>query len=112
MHRSILGAVIAAIVLIAAGLALALRASDSPQPASQVVVEGRVTGTDPEPVSGIKAWLNAWPRSGRHHHRRPAPQAVNDAEGAPRPSAGAEAAVPCGSPRNLRTLEVSMARGF
>ena len=59
MHRSILGAVIAAIVLIAAGLALALQASDSPQPASQVVVEGRVTGTDGKPVSGIKVWLNA-----------------------------------------------------
>jgi hypothetical protein len=62
MHRSILGAVIAAIVLIA-GLALALRASDSPQPASRVAVEGRVTGTDGKPVSGITVWLNAWPRS-------------------------------------------------
>jgi hypothetical protein len=63
MQRRILGAVIAAIVVIAAGLAAALWASHSPQPASQVVVEGHVTGTDGKPVSGIKVWLNAWPRS-------------------------------------------------
>jgi hypothetical protein len=63
VHRRIFAAVIAAFVLIAAGLALALRASDSPQPASRVVAEGRVTGTDGKPVRGIKVWLNAWPRS-------------------------------------------------
>jgi hypothetical protein len=63
MHRSILGAVIAAVVLIVSGLAAAFWASGSQQPASQVVVEGRVTGPGGEPVSGIKVWLNALPRS-------------------------------------------------
>jgi hypothetical protein len=63
MHRSIPGAVIAAIVVIAAGLAAALWASNSQQPASQLLVQGRVTGIDGKPVSGIKVWLNAWPRS-------------------------------------------------
>lgn len=62
MHRSILGAVIAAVVAIASGLAAAFWVSGSQQQASQVVVEGRVTGTDGEPVSGIKVWLNASPR--------------------------------------------------
>jgi hypothetical protein len=28
-----------------------------------MVVEGRVTGTDGEPVNGIKVWLSAWSRS-------------------------------------------------
>jgi hypothetical protein len=63
MHRSIPGAVTAAVVVIAAVLATALWATGSRQPASQVVVKGRVTGTDGEPVSGIKVWLNALPRS-------------------------------------------------
>lgn len=67
MHRSIPGAVIAAIVLIAAGLAAAVWASGSQQPASQLVVQGHVTGIDGKPVGGIKVWLNAWPRSAEAH---------------------------------------------
>jgi len=63
MHRSILGAVIAVMVGIASGLAAAFWVGGSQHPAGQVVVEGRVTGTDGEPVSGIRVWLNAWPRA-------------------------------------------------
>lgn len=63
MHRSIPGAVVAAVVVI--GLAVAFWAIGSQQPASQIVVEGRVTGTDGQPVSGIKVWLNALPSSAR-----------------------------------------------
>lgn len=62
MRRVVLGSVIAAIVLIAAGLAVAVPLLSSP-PAGQLVVRGRVTGTDGKPVSGIKVWLNAWPRA-------------------------------------------------
>lgn len=71
MHRSILGVVIAAaVVVVASGLAVAVWVGGSRQSASQVVVAGRVTGTDGEPVSGIKVWLNAWPRpAGAQAHR-------------------------------------------
>jgi hypothetical protein len=58
-RRTALGVVLVTIVLIAAGLAVALRAGPSPQPASPLVVQGHVTGTDGTPVTGIKVWLNA-----------------------------------------------------
>jgi hypothetical protein len=61
MRRIVLGSVIAAMVLIAAGLALGARTVLSSQPAGQLVVQGRVIGTDGKPVSGIKVWLNVWP---------------------------------------------------
>jgi hypothetical protein len=60
MRRIIVGIVIASAVLTATGLALAWGLS--PQPVRQLVVQGRVTGTSGEPVSGIKVWLNAWPK--------------------------------------------------
>jgi hypothetical protein len=50
--------------LLVAALALAGRTALPPPPARQLVVLGRVTGTDGQPVSGIKVWLNAWPRPG------------------------------------------------
>lgn len=62
-RRTAVAIAIAAMVLIAAGLAVALRTGPSPQPASPLVVQGRVTGTDGKPVSGIKVWLNAWPNA-------------------------------------------------
>ncbi len=62
MRRVVLGSVIAAIVVIAAGLAVAVSVL-SPPPAGQLMVHGRVTGTGGTPVSGIKVWLNAWPRA-------------------------------------------------
>ena len=62
MRRVVLGSVIAAIVLLAAGLAVAVSVL-SPPPAGPLVVQGRVTGTGGTPVSGIKVWLNAWPRA-------------------------------------------------
>jgi hypothetical protein len=81
MHRSILGVVIAA-VLVVSGLAVAVWVGGSQQPASQVVVEGRVTGPDGEPVSGIKVWLNALPRSAGaqalHASNPPVPVTVVD----------------------------------
>ncbi len=61
MRRIILGSLIAAVVLIA-GLAVAVPLLSSP-PAGQLLVQGRVTGTDGKPVSGIKVWLNAWPKA-------------------------------------------------
>ena len=61
MRRTAVRIVVAVTVLIAAGLALALWTVPASQPASQLVVQGRVTGTDGKPVSGIKVWLNAWP---------------------------------------------------
>jgi hypothetical protein len=60
MRRIVLGSVIAAIVLIAVGLAVAVPLLSSPSAGSQVV-RGRFTGADGKPVSGIKVWLNAWP---------------------------------------------------
>jgi hypothetical protein len=62
MRRIILGIVIASAVLSAAGVALALGSGPSPQPVRQLVVQGRVTGSGGMPVSGIKVWLNAWPK--------------------------------------------------
>ena len=62
MYRTIAGVLTAAIVVIAAGLVLTLDTGRSPQPGSQLVVQGRVTGINGKPVSGIKVWLNAWPR--------------------------------------------------
>jgi hypothetical protein len=62
MRRTVLGSVIAAMVLIAAGLAVAVPLLSSP-PAGQLVVQGRVTGTGGKPVNGIKVWLNAWPQA-------------------------------------------------
>lgn len=62
MRRVILGVVIAGAVLTSGGLALAWWSGPSPQPVRQLVVQGRVTGTSGEPVSGIKVWLNAWPK--------------------------------------------------
>jgi hypothetical protein len=56
-----LGIVVVAVVLIAAAVALALRAGLASAPAGEFVVRGRVTGTEGQPVSGIKVWLNAWP---------------------------------------------------
>jgi hypothetical protein len=60
-NRAALVVVIAAMALIAGGVALAVQAGPSPQTASPLVVQGRVTGTDGQPVPGIKVWLNAWP---------------------------------------------------
>ena len=57
-NRTVLGVVIVAVALVAAGVALALRPGPSPRP---LVVQGRVTGTDGQPVRGIKVWLNALP---------------------------------------------------
>ena len=62
-RRTALGIVIVTMALIATGLAVALRTGPSPQPASPLVVQGRVTGTDGKPVSGMKVWLNAWPNT-------------------------------------------------
>jgi hypothetical protein len=62
MRRVILGIVIASVVLAAAGLALARGPGPSPHPVRQLVVQGRVTGTSGKPASGIKVWLNAWPK--------------------------------------------------
>ncbi len=60
MRRTILlGSVLAAVAL-AAGLAVAVPLLSAP-PARQLVVHGRVTGTDGQPVPGIRVWLNAWP---------------------------------------------------
>ena len=66
MHRTVRGTLIVTvvlIVLIVAGLALALRTVLSSPPTGQLVVQGRVTGTDGKPVSGVKVWLNAWPNA-------------------------------------------------
>jgi hypothetical protein len=60
MRRTVLGSAIAGIVLIAAGLAVAVPVL-SWSPAGLLVVQGRVTGTGGKPVSGIKVRLNAWP---------------------------------------------------
>jgi hypothetical protein len=60
LRRIAAGSAIAAIVLIAAGLAVAVPVLSSPS-AGPLVVQGRVTGTGGKPVSGIKVWLNAWP---------------------------------------------------
>jgi hypothetical protein len=78
-RRSIaLGVVILTVALIAAaGLALALRTGLPSRPASQLVVQGRVTGTDGKPVSGIKVWLNAWPKTAPEvSSQRPVPVTV------------------------------------
>jgi hypothetical protein len=61
MRRTVLGSVIAAAVLAAAGLTLTTHLM-SPA-AGGLVVRGRVTGTGDKPVSGIKVWLNAVPTS-------------------------------------------------
>ena len=61
-RRTALGIVIGTMMLIAAGLGVALWTGLSPQPASPLVVQGRVTSTDGKPVSGIKVWLNALPK--------------------------------------------------
>ena len=60
MRRVAVGNVTAAIILIAALLVVAVSVPSSPR-AGHLVVQGRVTGTDGKPVSGIKVWLNAWP---------------------------------------------------
>lgn len=62
MHGRTAVVLTAALVVVAAGLVLALDTGRSPQPGSQLVVQGRVTGSNGKPVRGIKVWLNAWPR--------------------------------------------------
>lgn len=61
MPRLVLGAVFAAVLLVAAVLVATVLTRPSPQPAAQVVVTGTVTGAGGQPVRGIKVWLNAWP---------------------------------------------------
>jgi hypothetical protein len=61
MPRLVLGAVFAAVVLVAAVLVATMLTRPSPQPGAQVVVTGTVTGAGGQPVRGIKVWLNAWP---------------------------------------------------
>jgi hypothetical protein len=62
MRRTVLGSLVVAVALIAVAVILAVRTGPGAQPAGQLVVQGRVTGPDGQPVSGIKVWLNAWPR--------------------------------------------------
>jgi hypothetical protein len=57
MRRRALVLAIGAVAVVAAGFTVGrVTASHS---ANQVVVQGRVTGADGRPVSGIKVWLNA-----------------------------------------------------
>ena len=62
MRRFGLDNVTAAIILIVAGLVVAVSVWWLPPP-GQFVVQGRVTGSEGKPVSGIEVWLNAWPRA-------------------------------------------------
>jgi len=59
VSRRVSAIMIGAVLVLASGFAAGrIVASRS---ASQLVAEGRVTGTGGRPVSGIKVWLNAWP---------------------------------------------------
>jgi hypothetical protein len=58
MRRVVLGGLIAAVILVAAGFLLVRQTGVL---AGQFVVRGRVTSADGRPAAGVKVWLNALP---------------------------------------------------
>lgn len=71
MRRWVAGSA-TAVVLAAAGFAVAHETGSASPAVGQLVVRGHVTGSDGRPVSGLKVWLNAWPATATYKQLEPA----------------------------------------